>query len=244
MLDALKDLLRHTNALGFVDKFRVDGTDEETTINALSTDGRSVVIQATLNAPMKEFNGTIGFRDLPKLNIIANLPVYEEDAKIAVTTQDRNGETIPVSIHFENSTGDFTNDFRFMPTQLFAEELRQVKFKGAKWNIEFAPSDDSIQRFKYQRQANPEVEAFMVKTDDKNLMFYFGDKATSAGDFVFQANVEGKMSRGWAWPVAPVMSILSLPGAKTIHFSDDGCLKIDVQGEIALYEYILRGLSN
>jgi hypothetical protein len=59
MFDFLKDIVTHTNALGFVDLVKVTGDDTETTLDAMATD-RSVVVAAKFKAPIKSFKGTFG----------------------------------------------------------------------------------------------------------------------------------------------------------------------------------------
>lgn len=238
MKDALKDIVSHTYGLGFIDLVKVEGTDEETALSGLADD-RSVVVSAKFHTPVTEFAGTFGMPNLGKLNTLLNLPPYQEDAKLELTTQERNGEETPVGIHFENNEGDFKNDYRFMTSEIINEKLKSVKFRGANWNVEIAPSDASIQRFKYQAQANSEEDTFVAKIEDKNLVFFFGDHSTHAGNFVFEHEVKGELKRGWNWPVDQVMKILNLPGDISMKFSDDGAAQITVDSGLAQYEYIL-----
>ena len=57
-----------------------------------------------------------------------------------------NGEVVPTHIpkYFENATGDFQNDYRFMNKAIIEEKLKTVKFKGANWNVTFSPSVAAI----------------------------------------------------------------------------------------------------
>jgi len=238
MKDALRDIVTHTYGLGFIDLVKIDGNDESTTVNGIADD-RSVVVSATFHKPVTEFTGVFGMPNLGKLNTLLNLPPYQEDAKLELTTQERNGEETPVGIHFENSDGDFKNDYRFMSSEIINEKIKNVKFRGANWHVDFEPSSASIERFKYQAQANSEEDTFVAKTEDKNLVFYFGDHSSHAGNFVFQHEVKGELKRGWNWPVDQVMKILNLPGEITMQFSDDGAAQINVNSGLATYEYIL-----
>ena len=71
----------------------------------------------------------------------------------------------------------------------------------------------------------------------------FGDHSTHAGDFVFQHDVSGKLTKTWSWPVAQFISIMNLTGDKTVQISDEGATKITVNSGIATYEYILPAQS-
>lgn len=242
MRDHLLDIVKNTYGLGNIDLVKVQGTAEETTIEALAED-RSVIVQAKLNGPVAEFVGTFGMPNLAKLNTILGIPEYKENAKISLTKQDRNGESVPVGLHFENAAGDFKNDYRFMSQEIVTDKLKTVKFRGVNWNVEFEPSVANIQRLKFQASANSEETTFTAKTENGELKFFFGDHSSHAGNFVFQSGVTGTLSKGWAWPVAAVISILNLSGDKTFRISDEGAAQITVNTGIATYNYILPAQS-
>jgi hypothetical protein len=242
MKDILQDLVTHTHALGFLPVVKVSGTVEETVIESMAED-RSVIVTAKTHKPVEEFEGTFGMPNLDKLNIHLKCPEYKEDAKIDVVRATRNGQDVPTTIHFENATSDFSNDYRFMSAEVINEKLKSVKFRGAQWEIEFQPAVASIQRLKYMSQAHTEETIFQVKTEDSNLVFSFGDASTHAGSFVFQTPATGKLKSVWSWPVTQVMSILSLAGDKTMRISDAGAMQITVDSGLAEYNYILPAQS-
>ena len=166
-----------------------------------------------------------------------------EQAKIDVVKADRNGEVIPTHIHFENTAGDFENDYRFMNKAIIEEKLKTVKFKGATWAVTFQPSMASIARMKLQSAAHSEEPTFNVMTKSGNLVFSFGDASTHAGEFVFQHGVEGTLAHTWSWPVAQVQAILNLDGELTMSISDQGAMMITVDSGMAKYDYILPAQS-
>jgi hypothetical protein len=238
MKDILTDIVTHTHSLGIIPLVKITGTDAETLIESMAED-RSVIINAKTNSPVSEFSGTFGMPNLDKLSLHLRNPEYKENAKIEVVIAERNGEEIPVSLHFENATGDFVNDYRFMNQQIINEKLKTVKFKGAQWDIELEPGVASIARLKLQAQAHSEETVFQVKTDNGNLIFFFGDASTHAGSFVFESNVKGKLKQTWSWPVSQVMSILNLDGDKVMKIADAGAMMITVNSGLASYDYIL-----
>ena len=245
MKDILQDIVAHTHSLGFLSLVKVSN-DEGTQIDSMAED-RSVILSASANAPVAEFTGTFGMPNLDKLALHLKNPEYQKDAKIDVVQEERNGETIPTHIHFENATGDFQNDYRFMNQQIIEEKLKSVKFKGANWDVEFAPSVAAIARMKLQSAAHSEEPTFNVKTvdtgDATDLVFSFGDASTHAGEFVFQSNISGKLAHTWAWPVAQTQAILSLGGDITMSISDQGAMMISVDSGMAKYDYILPAQS-
>ena len=238
MRDHLLDLVEHTFDLGCIDLVKITGNAKETLIAGLAED-RSVVVEGRFLAPVPEFIGTFGMPNLSKLKILLNLAEYRENATITVTRQERNGEQAAVGLNFKNAAGDFKNDYRFMTSEIVAEKLKTVKFKGANWHIEFEPTIAGIQRLKMQAQANAEEPVFQVKTDGTDLKFSFGDHSTHAGEFVFQPGITGALKHAWSWPVKQVISILDLTGDKVMRISDDGATQITVNSGIAEYNYIL-----
>jgi hypothetical protein len=242
MKNFLQDLVAHTHSLGFLPLVKITSTDKETNIESMSED-RSVIVNAKTHNPVDNFEGTFGMPNLNKLDIHLKCPEYKENAKINVVKQQRNGEEIPTGLHFVNAAGDFENDYRFMNQDIINERLKSVKFKGAKWDIEFQPSVASIQRLKFQAQAHSEESVFQVKTDNDNLVFSFGDASTHAGSFVFQSGITGKLKQTWSWPVIQMMSILNLNGEITMKIADVGAMQITVDSGIAVYDYILPAQS-
>jgi len=242
MKDILQDLVAHTHSLGFIPLVKISSSSQATEIEAMAED-RSVIINAKTKTPVSELEGVFGMPNLNKLDIHLKCPEYKEKAKISVVVANRNGEDIPTGLHFENEAGDFENDYRFMSTEIINEKLKSVKFKGAKWDIEFQPSVAAIQKLKFQANANSEESVFQVSTDGDNLVFSFGDASTHAGEFIFHAGVTGKLKQTWSWPVIQVMSILNLPGDITMKIADVGAMMITVDSGIASYDYILPAQS-
>ena len=242
MKDILQDLVAHTHALGFIPLVKISSDGQATEIEAMAED-RSVIVNAKTKAPVGQFTGVFGMPNLNKLDIHLKCPEYKEGANISVVKAQRNGEEIPTGLHFENKDGDFENDYRFMNTDIINEKLKSVKFKGAKWDIEFEPQVASIQKLRFQANAHTEESVFQVKSDNGNLVFSFGDASTHAGEFVFEANVDGKLKQTWSWPVIQVMSILALSGDKTVRIADVGAMQITVDSGMAEYHYILPAQS-
>ena len=246
MKDILQDVVAHTHALGFLPLVKVTSEDGTTSVNSMAED-RSVILSATTHTSVTEFTGTFGMPNLDKLALHLKNPEYQKDAKIDVITAERNGETMPTHIHFENNAGDFENDYRFMNKAIIEEKLKNVTFKGAAWAVEFKPSVASIGRMKLMSAAHTEEPTFNVTTKAtagvSDLVFSFGDASTHAGEFVFQNAVAGTLQHTWSWPVAAVQAVLNLSGDITMSISDQGAMKIAVDSGMATYDYILPAQS-
>jgi hypothetical protein len=240
MKDILQDIVGHTHNLGFLNIVKITGDENATKIDSMADD-RTVIMYGETANPHPDMIGTFGMPQLNKLKIHLDCPEYREDADISVQHGNRNGQDVPIGIHFENKTGDFKNDYRFMNQEVINEKLKAPVFKGAKFHVELEPSVAAVQRFNFQANANSEHPTFLVKTDGDKLKFIFGDQSTHAGEFVFADGVTGKLSKGWTWPVAQVLSILKIADVNNtkMSFSDDGLLQITLDSGIATYKYII-----
>jgi len=242
MRDYLLDIVKHTHGVGNIEAVKVVSDSAATEIEA-KDDTNFVVVKAKYKSAIPGLDGTFGMPNLSKLNILLNIPEYKENANITVNTRERNGEQEPFSMKFENATGDFKNDFRFMQKELMEEKLASVRFKGANWDVEVQPHSASVARFKMQAQANSEESLFVAKVEDGDLKFFFGDDSGHTGNFVFQPGVGGNLNQSWKYPVSEVMNILNLTGDITMKFSDMGAAMIEVDNGLAVYEYILPAQS-
>lgn len=235
MKDNLQDLIQYTHGLGVIELIKVVGTDQQTVISAIAED-KSVIVEGTFKTPLAEFIGTFGMPNLGKLKTILGFDDYDEHAKINVA---RNKDDVPVAVHFETKAGDFVNDYRLMAKAIVEEKVKNVTFKGAKWDVEFEPTVAGIMRLKKQAQANSEEANFTTKTDKGDLKIYFGDPSTHSGNFVFHPDVSGTLGRSWQWPVKVFLAIMDLPGEKTVRISDAGATEIVVDSGLATYRYLL-----
>ena len=240
MQSILQDIVSHTQNLGFLTIVKVTGTEEKTLFNSMADD-RSVIMEAETANPYPDMIGVFGMPQLNKLKYLLDGSEYKDNAKISITKGERNGETVPTGIHFENSAGDFKNDYRFMTTDVINEKLKTVKFRGAKWDVEIEPSMAAVARFNFQAGANNEHPTFLAKTDNGDLKFIFGDVSTHGGEFIFATNVSGKLDRGWTWPVGPILAILKIADVNNtkMSLSNEGAIQITLDSGLATYKYII-----
>lgn len=240
MQDLLKDIVSHTHALGFLEIVKITGSNEKTQIDSMS-ENRTVIMFGETHVPNPDMLGVFGMPQLNKLKFHLDCPEYKEDAHIEIVRSTRNGEDIPVGIHFKNKDGDFQNDYRFMNSQIINEKLKTVTFRGVKWHVELVPTVQNVLRFQYQAAANSEHASFVAKTDGDKLKFTFGDASSHAGEFIFATGITGKLTKAWSWPVAPILAILKIADVNNtlLSISDEGALQISLDSGIAVYKYII-----
>lgn len=238
MKDILLDIVQYTHSLGCIDLIKVTGTDTETSISAVAED-KTVIFNGVLKNVLPQFTDVFGMPNLSKLKTILSFSEYDETSNIKVETMVRDGVNVPCAIHFETKNGDFVNDYRLMGKTLVEEKVKKALFSGATWNVTFEPTIPGILRLKKQAQANSEEVYFTMKTDGNDLKIYFGEPSSHSGNFVFQNNVGGTLSRGWMWPVKTFISIMDLPGSKMVQITDRGAASITVDSGLAIYTYLL-----
>ena len=238
MKDNLLDLIEYTYGLGIIDLVKIVGTAQVTEIGAIAED-KSVVVSGVTKTPVADFIGTFGMPNLGKLKTILSFDDYDANATISMTQKQVDGANVPQAIHFATKNNDFINDYRLMSKALIEEKVRNVTFKGAAWDVEFEPTIAGILRLKKQAQANSEELNFTTKTEGGDLKIFFGEPSTHSGNFVFQPSVTGTLSRTWQWPVKVFLSIMDLPGDKTVRISDQGAAEITVDSGYTIYQYLL-----
>lgn len=239
MKDFLQDIVSHTHSLGVVPSIRITASPESTVIDAVSED-KIMILHGVTHTPVANLSGVFGMPSLNKLDLHLKCPEYQENAVIKLVLATRDGEIVPTGFHFENEAGDFQNDYRFMARFVIDKQINGAEFLGNKWHVEFHPSQANIQRLKYQAAAHTEETVFQMTTKDDNLVVSFGDLNTHAGNFVFQANVSGILTKEWIWPKSLVLSVLNLAGDKTVKINNDGALQIVVDSGLAEYKYTFR----
>lgn len=240
MQSILQDIVSHTQNLGFLTTVKITGSEDKTELFSMADDRSVIMTGETLN-PYPDMLGTFGMPQLNKLKYLLDGPEYREGAKISISTIDKDGETVPVGLHFENKDSDFKNDYRFMIQSVINEKMKTVKFRGVKWDVEIEPTVSSVQRFNFQAGANNEHPTFLAKTENNNLKFIFGDASTHGGEFIFATDVVGKLQRGWTWPVAPILGILKIADVNNtkMSLSDEGAIQITLDSGLAIYKYII-----
>lgn len=235
MVNALREILAYTQQLGFLELVKVEGTTSSTDLSSIATD-QSVVLNSKFNEPVSELEGTFGLHDLGRLNTILNIPEYRNGAIVTITKMDVNGVDVPTGISFQNANKDFSNSYRFMSKEIVESQLPTRTRKNINWDISFTPTQNSIQRLKFQSQAASEG-TFSTRVANNNIYFSLGDPSTHSGEFVFASDVKGNLTVSRDWPLSHIQSILGLTGDKVMEISDMGVIQITVTSGLAVHQY-------
>jgi len=238
MLPILKDLVEHTTPVGSINFLKLSKKDDKAIVESVD-DGKNLILFAESAEAIDDFEDVFGVGDISKLAYLLKNPEYQKGAKVKVVSEDRGGANIPTKILFENAAGDFKNTYRFMSKNIVNVKLAEVKFAEPKWDVEFTPSVTSISRLKLMAGAHPEEAHFKFSTKDGHLMLSFGDANSHAGEFVFQADINKKVSDAFFWPINLIIPILNMVGEKEILISNAGLIQIKVDSGLVKYRYMI-----
>jgi hypothetical protein len=243
MLDSFKDIIKHTNGLGFIDMVKIVGTATDAKIEAIDGD-KTVVIFGDMYQPIKGIDSTVGLSRIAILKGYIDFPLFSGDkATVDIVSEVRGGVNMPTEVKFDSGVGHSAN-YRFMSETMVNEQIKVPPFKGATWNLTIIPEKKKIAELAYfQGVLGGFEKRFVVSVDAKNTVnFAVGSGPTDRTIVPFATNVSGTMKHQWSWPLAQVLSILKLSetaSTTTMYFSDMGALKIEIDSGIGKYSYIL-----
>lgn len=235
LLDQFKDIVKHTHQLGFIEMVKVVGTDKEAKIEAIDAD-KTVVVYGDLYQPVKDIESTVGLSRMAQLKGFISL---HDSSVVTVVSENRAGTDLPVELKFDNGEGEVAA-YRFMSETMANEQIKVPPFKGATWNVTLKPEKKKIDRLSAYDGILTDTR-FVVSTDKDTLYFSIGSGPSDRSTIPFATGITGSLKHQWSWPLTQVLSILKLNDSSevTMHFSDMGAMKIDVDSGVGKYSYIL-----
>jgi hypothetical protein len=242
LLDSLKDIVKHTSSLGFIDMVKIVGTTADAKVEAIDAD-KTVVIFGSMYQPITGIDSTVGLSRMAVLKGCLDFPGFaQEKSTVEIITELRGTETMPTEVQFKSGSGHSAN-YRFMSETMVNEQVRVPPFKGATWNVTIAPEKKRITDLSYwQGTLGGFEKRFVVSVDAGTLNFNVGSGPTDRTTVPFAINITGTLKHQWSWPLSQVLSILKLSetaSATSMMFSDMGAMKIEIDSGIGKYSFIL-----
>lgn len=238
--DVLKDFLRHTHSLGLFEMVKITGTTSETIVETVDPEKTVIFKGSTIN-PVADFAGnTIG---LSRMSVLDGfLKVFDsEDDTVKVATQERNGNTVPTEVDFGRTDGTNAN-YRFMLADVINQQLKEIKFKGADYDINIVPSQKNLKDLTQFNSILGAFEStFSPRTEDGKLYFYIGDNGGDRTKILVSEAPGGTLTHEFKWPLDIVLKILRLGDNANIvmSFNAKGLLQIKIDSGIGEYTYLL-----
>ena len=225
---------------------KIKGTAETTEIETVDAD-KTVILKGIMNNPVPDFiDSTVGLSRMGVLKGYLQYPDFDDDAAtVNVQTQDRNGEIVPTEVEFVSATGTDAH-YRFMLADVINQQLKDIKFKGAEFDVNIIPTQKMMKDLTYFNTVLAAYEAnFSPKTDNGALYFHVGDGGSDRTKILIDNNVEGEITTDWKWPLDVVLKILRLGDNSTLvmSFNNQGLLQIKVDSGMGIYTYLLPARS-
>jgi hypothetical protein len=234
--DVLKDVLKHTHGLDIFDVVKIVGTDKETLIETVDSD-KTVVFKGKTDKPVDVFKDqTVGLSRMSVLSGFANYDGFTDCSAVKQDGTDSLSELV-----FSNTEGSTAN-YRFMKAEIVNTHLKEIKFKGATYDIDITPSEKNIQDIAYFNGVLGSFEGtFSPRTENKKLFFYIGDQSGDRTKILVTDNVKGEIKHEHKWPLSTVLKILKLGLSGTLSMSFDvkGLIKIEIASGLGVYTYLM-----
>jgi hypothetical protein len=240
--DIFKDILKHTHGLGIFEMVKITGTDQLTEIETVDAD-KTVIFKGKTVNPVADFvDTTVGLSRMGVLQGYLNYPGFDsDDATVKIVKQDRNGEIVPTEVEFVSADGTDAN-YRLMLAEIINQQMKEIKFKGANFDINIVPSAKNLKDLNYFNGILGAYEAtFSPKTNGNNLIFHIGDGVSDRAKVTINTEVTGTISRDWKWPLDIVLKILRLSDSSNcvLSINDQGLMQIKVSSGLGEYTYLL-----
>lgn len=240
--DTLKDVLKHTHSLGIFEMVKIHGTAEETVVETVDAE-KTVIFKGTTVSPVPDFvENTVGLSRMSVLDGYLKYPGFtDDDATVQVKTQERNGETVPTEVEFIANDGTDAS-YRFMLADVINQQLKEIKFKGAQFDINVVPTQKNLKDLGYFNGVLSAFEStFSPRTADGKLYFHIGDANGDRTKVLVSDSVDGELKHEHRWPLDIVLKILRLSDSSNVvmSFNAKGLLQIKVHSGIGEYTYLL-----
>lgn len=240
--DTLKDVLKHTHSLGIFEMVKITGTLEETVIETVDTE-KTVIFKGTMAKPVPDFvENTVGLSRMSVLDGYLKFPGFDDEAAtVKVETQERNGATVPTEVSFVAADGTDAT-YRFMLADVVNQQLKNIAFKGADWDISIVPTQKNLKDLAYFNGVLGQFEStFSPRTADGKLYFHIGDGGGDRTKILVNDAPDGEITHEFRWPLDIVLKILRLSESSNVvmSFNSKGLMQIVVHSGLAEYTYLL-----
>jgi len=244
--DIFKDILKHTHGLGIFEMVKITGSLESTEIETVDPD-KTVIFKGETHNPVPDFvDSTIGLSRMGVLQGYLQYPGFDDDsAKVEVVKQERNEETVPTEIKFVSADGNDAH-YRFMLADVVNQQLKDIKFKGAEFDVNIVPSAKMLKDLSYFNSVIGAFETnFSPRTEDNKLYFYIGDEGSDRTKVLVAEGVDGEIKHDFRWNLDIVLKILRLGDNSNvvISFNGQGLCQIVVDSGLGVYTYLLPARS-
>ena len=239
MKDFLRDVSRCVSGFNF-EVIKVTSDSNETTFESVTPD-RTVILKGKTNAPVTDFEGTIGLTNLSVLSGILNLSAMKDDS----SSIDTNGRgSSPEELVF--TAPNMRSTYRLMNSSVIP---KQPTFKLDKFDVQIEPNKSVYGEFREQSSIFSSINPkFKPKVELQKLVFCVGDNSSSthSSEFSFGSVQQGvTLKGGYDYPIQDVLKALRLMdfGSCSLKISSMGALVVDIDTGVSTMSFIFPGHS-
>lgn len=246
LLDSMKDIIKHTNGLGFIDTVKIIGSSKTAKIQAIDVD-HSTYIYGELNSPIPGIDSTVGMSRIQILRGYMDSPALNApNSSVKVVRESRNNVDVPSEIKFESGEGTILS-YRLMSEMMINDKINLPSVSLKDWDVSITPEKKKITELSYNNSVLGTFEKRVIVYTDKNkLKFAIGDGPNDRIEMVFSDNVSGKISKPMQFPIDKILRILKLTDTAVstkMDFNNVGVLKIEVDSGIGHYSFVIPAIK-
>jgi len=233
----LKDVLKHTHGLGFIDFVKIEGN----VIKGISED-KAVVVRGKLKDTISDLEGhKVGMSNMSVLKGLLDFPPFQEaDSDILISCEnDKKGESYPRNVVF-TSGYSHKAQYTFMSATNADNKVRVPKLDNIKFDISFQPSRKNLKDLSYFNGVLGSLhKTFKVTMVGGKLDFVIGDENSTQSIIPIEDGLMGILKAEMIFPLSYVLSVLKLADTSQceISFSDKRGMKIQIDSGIGEYVY-------
>ncbi len=247
-LTGLSDIVRVVGTLADVANVRIEGTDTSTKI-FVKVD-RFVVVNGQMHEPIDGINFTCGINDLQLFSKIVGAPGFDQNT-VTTTVFHETQDEVPY-VEFVAEGGD-EYKFALLNERLAYEWMSVPTFLNrTSFPVSTCLEQSKIGLLKYWYKALEDYDPkeVWVGTDSTGrLMFTFvvGLECSNCRRISMANGIVGKLTRRYAYDIKTLLDVLKLSvisQSLTMHISDMGVMRIDVDSGLGMYKFYMCGYSN
>jgi hypothetical protein len=243
MREVLSEMIDMLTSVAKIDAVKVIGSETQTVFRAIN-DSKTVIMRATMNEPLVEFEGTSGISNLKLLSGLLDFASYRaEGATFTVErrTSPMTGNEAPAILKFSGKDGAKA-EFRLMSEQTAPE---QPDIRAIPWEISFVPDPVKVKEFSALARLYHEVDAhFTPSTDENGLHFHVGreDASTHSASMLFSPEIEGTLKGVAMFEIDAFQALTRLATGKNsvVSITSMGVIGTTITAQHGVYEYFMR----
>lgn len=233
----LRDVIKHTHDLGFIDYVKIEGD----VVKAIAED-KSVVVRGKLKNSIPELEGhKVGLSKMAILKGLLEFPPFQEDdADVHIVEGGTaSGELYPRNVVFA-SGHNHKSQYSFLSGINADARVKVPKLGNINFDVDFTPTRKNLKDMSYFSGVLGSLhKTFKVKMIGGSLEFVIGDENSMQSVIPVAEGLSGILATEMIFPLANVLSALRLAETSNceIGFADKRGMKIHIDSGIGEYTY-------